>query len=137
MNTTETAPFQLTGSSTPDSESDAVLLADDGQIAPSDGNGAGFLGLAAMREWERIASDADMHLPQFSTPLTTGHMERWLRRLGISRDQYLAWNGAGLNGNGSSAKLSDFIVRNPGWTFREWAGLVLEHRDLILREANP
>ncbi len=109
------------------------VAADEGDLPAVAGQiGVSGRRYADMPEWERLASEAGYRLPQHSTAFTTGHMERWLRRLGIPVRAYLAWNGAGLDGNDSSARLSDFIKRNPDWSLRAWAGLVLEHRDLIL-----
>ena len=88
---------------------------------------------ADMNEWERLAVEAGVQLPYFDTPLTTGIMERWLRKLGISREAYYGWDGSG--------RMSDFPRRNPTWTARAWVGLILEHRDLMLdlyaQEATP
>ncbi|MEW6048814.1 MAG: hypothetical protein AB1609_20450 [Bacillota bacterium] len=88
---------------------------------------------ADMAEWERLAREAGLRLPMSWQPVTPAGMKRWLRRLGIPLRAYLAWNGAGLDGNETSARLADFARRNPDWSLRAWAGLVLEHRDLILR----
>ncbi len=88
---------------------------------------------ADMHEWERLASEAGLQLPIHNTPLTTGGMEKWLRRLGIPLVAYHEWNGCGPDGKDTGPRrLSDFITRNPTWTMRAWSGLVLEHRDLIL-----
>ena len=75
--------------------------------------------------WEQLAADANLRLPRGDAKYTTGAMERWLRRLGIPVAAYLVWDG--------SKSLREFVQRNPSWTYRAWAGLVLEHRGLILR----
>jgi hypothetical protein len=82
-----------------------------------------------MPDWEAIAARRGIRLPRRVATLSTAGIERWLRKLGVSPRAYVAWNGAGLDGNESSARLVDFIRRNPSWSMRAWAGLVLEALD--------
>lgn len=83
---------------------------------------------ADMPEWERLAREAGLRLPMSWQPVTSGGMKRWLSRLGIPSPAYLAWAG--------ECDLTEFARRNPTWSLRAWAGLVLEHRDLILGGAS-
>jgi hypothetical protein len=46
-------------------------------------------------------------------------MEPWLRKLSITRAEYLAWSGL--------SSLREFVTHNPTWPLRAWVGLVLEH----------
>ena len=73
------------------------------------------------RNWEELASAAGMRLPIHRTALTTARMAQSLRRCGLSVTQFLRW--------GNYKKSSDFIALNPTWTARQFAGLVLEHRE--------
>ncbi len=74
--------------------------------------------------WAALASARGVPLPHVSTPLATGSMERWLRRLGVSRTAYLKATGYRAVG--------DFIRLNPGWTLRAWVGLLLEADETAL-----
>jgi hypothetical protein len=75
------------------------------------------------REWLALAREAGLHLPVKATPLTTGGMEAWLRKLGLTVAQYCQWD--------ASRTLKDFARLNPTWGLRSWAGLVLENRARI------
>lgn len=92
-------------------------------------------------EWTELARAAGVKLPPYGVPCTVGRMSRWLAKLDIPLAAYLEWNGAGQDGNLTSAKLSDFIKRNPTWPLKAWVGLILESRDLMLelfaQEATP
>lgn len=92
-------------------------------------------------EWVELAKAASVKLPPYGVPCTTGRMAKWLARLDIPLAAYLLWNGAGMDGNLTSAKLSDFIKRNPAWPLKAWLGLCLENRELMLdlyaQEATP
>jgi hypothetical protein len=70
--------------------------------------------------WERLATEAGVRLPQGRTKLTTGAMEWWLRRLKIPAKDFSAWSGLSLG---------KWLEYNPSWTYRQFAGLVLEHRE--------
>ena len=86
-------------------------------------------------EWSALAAAAGIKLPPYGVPCMTGRMSDWLARLGIPLGAYLDWMGVGIDGTERSAKLADFAARNPRWPLKAWLGLVLEHRDLILRLA--
>ncbi len=68
--------------------------------------------------WQELAKRRGLRLPQHGTPLTTGHMERWLRKLGFTG---LKW--AEFSGNQS---LRSFITANPSWNLRAFVGMMLE-----------
>ena len=74
-------------------------------------------------EWAEAARLAGLRLPIGTMALTTGGMERWLRKIDVSAAAYLHW--------GAYKNLADFGRLNPTWTLRSWAGLVIEHRDQI------
>ena len=50
-------------------------------------------------------------------------MQKKLESLEISVKQYTKWTG----GDG----LEDFLTENPGWSFKEWAALLIENLDTI------
>jgi hypothetical protein len=54
-----------------------------------------------------------------STKITPGHMERFLRRLGISGKAYRRWTGG--------QSFGEFIEENPTWSLRAWQTLVVEN----------
>ena len=78
-----------------------------------------------MPYWERLATESQLRLPRWNQPVTTGKMRRYLRKYGLTVDQYKVWSG--------ERTLSHFARANPKWELREWAGLVLEHRGDIAR----
>jgi len=59
-------------------------------------------------------------LAKRATPITTGAMERFLRKLGISGTQYQAWAGNSLK---------EWVAMNPKWSLRKWQELMLENLD--------
>lgn len=80
---------------------------------------------ADMGEWERLAREAGLRLPPPGTKITSTVMRRWFRKIGISARGYYAWSG--------ERSLGEFVINNPRWSARAWAGLCLENRDLIVR----
>jgi hypothetical protein len=68
--------------------------------------------------WMEMAATRGFLLPRPDTPCTTGGMERWLRKLGLSLDWYQEWTGY--------SKLSEWIARNPGFPLRSFVGQALE-----------
>lgn len=68
--------------------------------------------------WLRLASARGLTLPPWGEPATTGAMETWLRKCGMSVPQYFRLSG--FNSLGS------WIRENPGWPLRAWAGICLE-----------
>ncbi|MGE5619063.1 MAG: hypothetical protein ACM3US_07370 [Sphingomonadaceae bacterium] len=76
---------------------------------------------ADMEVWESLARGRRLRLPASWQPVTTAGMRRWLARLGVTVDEYLAWAG--------ERNLREFSARNPSWSMRAWAGLVLEALD--------
>ena len=51
-------------------------------------------------------------------PLTPGTARLWLRRLGISGQQYRDWSGF--------ETLDEFVQHNPTWTVGQWIDLLLD-----------
>jgi hypothetical protein len=72
-----------------------------------------------MAYWEELAWQRGVTMPQWHLPPTQGRMVAWLGKLGIDREQYLAWSG--------EKTLREFALRNPDWGLRPWVGLLLEH----------
>lgn len=68
--------------------------------------------------WLELASARGVRLPYTTTPCTTGGMEKWLRRVGLSVEWYRDWTGYD--------KLTEWIVRNPGFSLRAFVGQALE-----------
>jgi hypothetical protein len=69
--------------------------------------------------WSEMAKTEGLRLPQWRMPTTTGGMRRWLRKINVSVDKYLADN--------NDRRLDAFIKRNPDWPLRAWAGIQLEN----------
>ena len=69
--------------------------------------------------WLDLARKHKVRLPHHGTPLQTGQMERWLRKLGIAGPQWRAYTGGQTN--------KQFIEANPTWTLRSWVGHALEY----------
>lgn len=69
--------------------------------------------------WDEMAKEVGVRLPQWRMKTTTGGIRRWLRKIGVSVDKYLADN--------NDKRLGDFITRNPDWPLRAWAGIQLEN----------
>jgi len=72
--------------------------------------------------WQDLASRYNVRLPAWGVPITSGAIERWLRKLGLTIEWYRdEWSG--------ERNLSDFAKRNPRWPLRAWVGLMLEERE--------
>ncbi len=72
---------------------------------------------------ERLASALGVRLPPPGEALTTARMERFLHRCGKSATWYKAET--------NEPTLSWFSSANPGWSGRDWAGIVCE---MVARE---
>lgn len=68
--------------------------------------------------WHELARARGLRLPAWGQPVTVLAMKRWLKKIGLSVKDYLAWDG--------SRALGDFAARKPRWPLRAWAGLCLE-----------
>jgi hypothetical protein len=68
--------------------------------------------------WLELASHYGLRLPPWGMPCTPGQMARWLRKVGLSGKWYREWTGFG--------SLQDWIIANPLWPLRAFAGLLLE-----------
>ncbi len=68
--------------------------------------------------WIALARKKGVRLPRATTINTPGRMEHWLRKLGVSRRQYLDFSG--------EKSLRDFPAANPTWPLRAWVGILLE-----------
>lgn len=71
--------------------------------------------------WEELASARGIRLPQWHEPPTPGQMGKWLRKLGISWQDYKVLTG--------ERKMTDFARNNPDWGLRPWVGLLLESQE--------
>ena len=68
-------------------------------------------------EWMELARERGMQLPNATTAPTTGKIENWYHRLGLSGQQFVAWCGW---------TPAEWIARNPTWGLRPLVGLLLE-----------
>lgn len=68
--------------------------------------------------WAELAGRRGVRLPQWHSPVTSGGMRRWLRKLGLSVEQYYCFSG--------ERTLKDFARANPAWPLRAWVGLLLD-----------
>ena len=75
--------------------------------------------------WTTLAKKHNVRLPQKATVLTTGGLESWCRKLGLSTSGFREWTG----GMG----FKQFVAANSDWSLRATVGLILELRD----EAGP
>lgn len=57
-----------------------------------------------------------------NTRLTTGAMERFLKKVGVSGRSYRLW---------TAMSLKEEIAANPSWGLRDWQTLVMENLELI------
>ena len=69
-------------------------------------------------DWQDMARDRDIRLPLWRFSCTTGGMRKFLRKLEIPVEEYLAAN--------NEKNLKHFGQMNPDWPLRAWAGLQLE-----------
>lgn len=69
--------------------------------------------------WIELAAETGYRLPAGWQAPDTAIMTRWLRRLKITRKEYLA--AAGYE------RLEDFASQNSNWSARAWCGLLLEY----------
>lgn len=77
--------------------------------------------------WIELARTYKVRLPYWSRPCTTGGMRRFLRKINVSVEDYIART--------NSVRLRDFIDMNPDWPLRAWVGLELEW--LEMRDKPP
>ena len=68
--------------------------------------------------WADLAKARKLRLPRHNAACTTGQMERWLRKLGLSVQFYKDWSGF--------KTLRDWRVKNPEWGLRSFVGCMLE-----------
>lgn len=68
--------------------------------------------------WAELARTRGLRLPQWHRPVTTGGMRRWLRKLGLSVEEYYRFSG--------ERTLKDFARANPTWPLRAWVGVLLD-----------
>lgn len=69
--------------------------------------------------WTEMASEVGVRLPLWRMPCTTGGMRRFLKKINVSVEDYLAAN--------NDKRLNQFMIRNPDWPLRAWAGIQLEN----------
>lgn len=68
--------------------------------------------------WLEMAKARGIRLPLWRMPCTTGGMRRFLKKLNVPVDEYLAVN--------AEKNLRVFSTNNPLWPLRAWVGLQLE-----------
>lgn len=76
------------------------------------------------RYWDQLARELGIRLPYSGYALTTAKATRFLKRLGLTTEQYTVWTAKPFRRN--IAKQAET------WDYRSWCGLVLESRDLIV-----
>lgn len=69
--------------------------------------------------WAELARERGIRLPLWRMACTTGGMRRFLKKLGITVDEYLADN--------NERNLRVFGQKNPTWPLRAWVGIQLEN----------
>ena len=103
------------GPFSPQNQNSAVTAGRLGDFAKV---GASITATQDAANWADLASARGLRLPQHETPCTTGRMERWLRKLGLSHEWFTEWIGY--------RRLGDWIAATPGWNLRAFLGLLLE-----------
>lgn len=79
-------------------------------------------------EWEQLARERGVRLPQWHQAPTAGALRRWLARVGVSATAYRDYS--------AETNLSQFAANNPDWPLRAWVGLILEALDAGLLAAH-
>ncbi len=72
-------------------------------------------------EWDRLAKDAKVRMPAWTTPMSRPLLIRWIHRLGLSLSDYQAWSGF--------KQPEEFIIANPNWPLPAFVGLLLEFQE--------
>ncbi len=67
--------------------------------------------------WEEIAKERKLRLPPPGQACTVARMRSWLRKIGVSQT---AWERE------SGCSLARWIVLNPDWSMRPFAGVTIE-----------
>lgn len=70
-----------------------------------------------LAEWQRICHAYGYQLPAATAPYSPRRAKVWLKRLGVSLQEYHAWE--------ASTTLTDFSDLNPTWGLLPWLGDVL------------
>lgn len=71
--------------------------------------------------WMDLARRYAVRLPAWGIPITSGRIQRYLRKLGYSVEWYQGWQG--------EKSLGEFARLNPRWPMRALVGLLLEERE--------
>lgn len=69
--------------------------------------------------WLDLSKELKVRLPLWKKPCSTGGFRRFLKKINISVEQYLADN--------NEKNLKEFINNNPDWPLRAWCGIQLEN----------
>jgi hypothetical protein len=72
-------------------------------------------------DWQRRASARMMRLPRWGVPVSVVKQRQWLRRLRVTRQEYLTATGYQC--------LEDFSRLNPDYPLRAFVGLLLVYAD--------
>jgi len=75
--------------------------------------------------WQDLAREKGIRLPLWRMACTTGGMRRFLKKLGVTVDEYLSAN--------DERNLKVFAKKNPTWPLRAWVGIQLENLDFTAR----
>lgn len=68
--------------------------------------------------WAELSKELRIRLPLWRMPITTGGMRRFLKKINVPVEKYLADN--------NERTLRVFGQNNPDWPLRAWCGLQLE-----------
>lgn len=82
----------------------------------------------AMDEWERIAAEFGVRLPQRGQAVTISRIRKWLKKIGVPVEGYLVWTAS------KNLKHAMELVGN--WGLRSYCGAILEERERLLRYAS-
>lgn len=92
-------------------------------------NSALFRDCGLNRDWCQVAVAYGVKLPLWGTPMTPAAMRRWLRKVGYDMRWFRDWFGR--------SKLQTFIIDNPTWPLRAWAGTLLLLREFDDKHGLP
>lgn len=87
-------------------------------------------------EWKALASEAGIDLPPYGVPVTTAAMERLLRELGLTVEEYISWEKGDGVATPTLKELAD-QYDSQNWPLKAWLGTVLESLDRLGRITLP
>lgn len=76
--------------------------------------------------WEELALKYNVRLPMNWIPPSTNNIRKWLKKLGISQQEFYDWF--------KYQSLKEFAKLNPSWNMKSLVGLLLEYLESKPRE---